>query len=341
MTTSSGGVSTELSGDMADATDAFLARFMPDADPDKKRAPEAETRETDEHQTTEPEDDNEPAEETPEGEEESEDDGKAPKEPQKKYVEDDENTYVKIKVGEEEHEVPAKELKRLFGQEAALTRRSQEVAEQRKSAEAETAKAIATLDVLAKRADEALQPYTQVNWQEAAKHLSDEEFKALQGEAQRAWDNAKFLKEELGGFMNQVSQKQQAERATVAKQTVTELTDQASPNYIEGWSQKTYDDLRSFAIKEGVDKAIVNNVIDAPIIKLMHMAMLYKKGSTNVQTVKPKKGPTKVVKTSTSPSSSRSTQATTATKAMQKLRNSGSMDDATNAFLARMQVSED
>jgi hypothetical protein len=66
----------------------------------------------------------------------------------------DDGAYVKLKVDGEEKEVPVKDLTRLYGQEAALTRKSQEVAEQRKQAEAESQKHVSALQVLLTRAQE-------------------------------------------------------------------------------------------------------------------------------------------------------------------------------------------
>lgn len=106
-----------------------------------------------------PSEDDESDEDATEEESTDEDDSETEK---KKYTDDD-DTYTKIKVGDEEHEVSVKELKRLWGQEKALTQKSQEVAKQTKKAEEDTARALAALDVMVKRAQEASKPYREMN----------------------------------------------------------------------------------------------------------------------------------------------------------------------------------
>ena len=150
-----------------DAANAFLKLWDAEEPSDEERK-EGETEETNVSEDTEDEttaDENEG--ETEDGESSSEDadetEGEADKTKAKKYA-DDEGTYVKVKVGEEEHEVAVKDLKRLFGQEASLTKKSQEVAERTKAAEYAQAKSLAALDVMVKRAQESANPYRNVNW---------------------------------------------------------------------------------------------------------------------------------------------------------------------------------
>src|SRR5262249_30177638 len=121
---------------------------------------------------------------------------------EKKYA-DDEGTYVKVKVGEEEHEVAVKDLKRLFGQEASLTKKSQQVAEQTKAAELSQAKSLAALDVMVKRAQEAANPYRNIQWAALMKdpNIAGEDVQALQEAAKAAFENETFLTGQLDGFM--------------------------------------------------------------------------------------------------------------------------------------------
>jgi hypothetical protein len=71
--------------------------------------------------------------------------------------------YVKVTEGDAVHEVPLKDLTRLYGQEAALTRKSQEVAELRKTAEA-AQKNLTALQVLIERAKEKADPFKKIDW---------------------------------------------------------------------------------------------------------------------------------------------------------------------------------
>jgi hypothetical protein len=108
------------------------------------------------------------------------------------------------------------------------------------------------------------------------------------------------------------------------------------PAGIEGWNDKVYDDTRSFAISEGLSAEMVNAVTDPAAIKLMHMAMLYKKGLAKVVTTKVKKVATKVVKSSASAAATTAfTKGTVAGKEMKTLKKSGRSEDAVAALEAR------
>jgi hypothetical protein len=92
---------------------------------------------------------------------------------------------VKVVVDDNEHEVPVKDLQRLFGQEAALTRKSQETAEVRKAADAEQAKAVAVLDVMLKNAKAAAAPFEQIDFLALSRdpNVSNEELAYIREQA--------------------------------------------------------------------------------------------------------------------------------------------------------------
>lgn len=322
-----------------DAESLFLAHLHPQGEEDdaskKKPSEEAGAEPSDDEQEEQPE------AEAEDGADEGDDEGEGEEETAKKYV-DDEESYVKIKVDDQEIEVPVKDLKRLHGQEAALTRKSQEVASLRQQNEAEGAKLAASLAALLARANERWKPYAGIDWLVAAKNpeINPEELAALRAQAQAAHEDVRFLEGELNNFMGALHDKQKAERVTSAKEAVRALTDAKSPSYIEGWSEKTYDDIRSFAVEAGLDKEVVNNLVDAPSIKLIHMAMQFKRGAAKVQTVKQNKTPKKIIKNTSSPQP-RGTQQAVAKRALDKLRRTGSDEDAANAFLSRLSSQDD
>src|SRR5262245_23738397 len=128
--------------------DDFVNALMADVDPEgdddasKKKPSNNETEANEEHESDndaehEPtdEDAEEPSEddEESEGGEDDENDADEDDKPKRKFADDSDETYVKVKEGDTEHEVKVSDLKRLFGQEAALTRRSQEVAAERET----------------------------------------------------------------------------------------------------------------------------------------------------------------------------------------------------------------
>jgi hypothetical protein len=317
-----------------DATEAILARWKdPDAPKDKEPSEEPEDK-AKEHTPEGDETEEETSDESPEDETEE----KAPK---KKYTDDDE-VYTKIKEGDKEHEVSLKDLKRLWGQEAALTRKSQEVAAARTKADAETARAATALTAMVKRAQEAVAPFKELNFLALAKdpNISAEDLGALQKEAQRVFENERFLTGELDNFMKAVQEQKLTNTREAAKVCIAQIKDKESPNHIAGWSDKLYDDLRSFATSEGIHQDVVNGLTDAPTFKLLHMAMMYKKGLSKSTTTKVDKQPKKIVKTTSTIQPKQGTDAGRK-KAMEKLRDTGSTDSAAEAFLARWKSNDE
>ncbi len=326
----------------SDGEAAFLKSF--EDEPEKKKAPSVDEDATDDEATHDDADDTDGSDESPDEDSEDDvsgDDTETTPAAEKKYVDDD-GHFVKIKVGDQEQEVAVKDLKRLFGQEASLTQKSTEVANARKAADAETTKHVTALNVLLNRATEKANPYRNIDWMAVSKdpNISAEAASALRDEAKRALDDESFLGQNLNAFMGEVQQRQGAERVEHAKSCIKTLTtppsaDAPNENYIKGWSDKTYEDIRAFAIKQGMPKDIVNGTTDPAAIKLMHMAMLFKRGASKVATTKAvNKTPQKIVKSSSSPSAQPSKGTVGKASALKNLKATGSQDAAVDAFLA-------
>ena len=188
------------------ATDAFLTSFgiEPDADsedaPPKKKKPSEEVETTEDDAANDEGAEDENSDESPEDEADSDEDEATDKDAEedkskkKSYVDSD-DTYVKVKVGDEEKEVSVKDLKRLYGQEASLTRKSQEVAEQRRVADESAAKNVAALNVMLEKAKAKAAPYAALDWLAISKNpaISAAEASALRDEAKAAMDDVCVL----------------------------------------------------------------------------------------------------------------------------------------------------
>lgn len=348
-TTISGVANTETEIDGLDAAaDAFLAQFpeeVGDDDAVKKKQPSEKTVETKDktaksEEKPEAEDEPETSDESPEETETEEADDETDEKPAtKKYVDDDE-TYVKVKVGDQELEVPVKDLKRLHGQEAALTRKSQELAETRKQVDAAAQRHAAGLDALLKRAEAKANDFRKINFLALTKdpNINADQLAILQDEARKAFEEETFLKNELGTFVQEAHKAQMAQTAETAKLTVKTLSDPTSPFHIEGFNKDTYNNLLTFAVAEGLDKDVAHSLVDAPVFKLLHMAMSYKEGLKKVAvTKKVDKTPKKIVKTSSAPAS-QSLRSSKEKETMAKLRSTGTQEAATDAFLARLEA---
>lgn len=326
---------TEETGALSpsDAEDAFLNRWKTDApepSDDDEGATEADDDDLETVEASDEDDQTDSDEESDEDPEETPDDTKKK---DQKYVEDD-DAVVKIKVGDEELQASIKDLKRLYGQEAALTKKSQEIALKRKEAEDQGAKHLVGLQKLYERAMERYKPYAEVDMLVASKSLSNEEFAALRSEASRAYEDVQFLQAELDGFVQSLESQRQQMIREQAKAAIEVLKD--PENGIPKWSQETYDDIRNYAIRNGMPKDVVNQIVDPVIIKTLWKAMKYDNGKT-VATVKKAKAPKKVLKSKASSETQRFTK-TDGQKALSKLRSSGSRDDAASAFLSRWGV---
>jgi hypothetical protein len=342
-TTDTGVADTTEVGGVANAAEALLARFLPektDAASQSSEKKQVETPEpsepTEEHETTE-----ETSDESPEGAEGDEGSEENDQQVEKKYVDNDE-AFVKIKVGDEELEVPVKDLKRLHGQEAALTRKSQEVADQRKAVEAQQTQYAAKLDRMVKAATAKADEFRKLNFFALAKdpNISAEQLNILETEARKAFEEETFLKGDLKEFVDAVQKDQQTKLADTARETVKVLSDEKSPLHIKGWNQTVYNDLRSFAKELGVPANIVDNLVDAPSLKILHMALMYKKGASKVSTQAVNKTAKKIVKT-TRTSAPSSKPVAEQQKAMKVLKKAGRVQDAANAFLAGWATDED
>jgi len=325
-----------------DAAESILASFMKDspeeADDSEEQEVSEKTKDDAEHDESKEDKEDSGEEDAQESEEDSEEGEGTAETTAEDIIEDDNGKYVKVKVDGEERTVSVKDLKRLYGQEASLTRKSQEVAAKRKESEELGAKYVAGLTGLLQKAQAKTAPYKQIDFLAAAQQLSPEDLQNLRTEAQVAFDEERYLAEELNGFMGNLQQQRQAQLVEKGREAVKELKED-----IPGWNEKVYNDIRHFAISSGMEVGIVDNLVDAPAIKLIHKAMLYDRGKSGVVTTKTKNSPKKIIKSSKSTSQTR--HATSGKpneqKAYKKLQDSGSVDDAQDAFLARWENQSD
>lgn len=331
----------------AEAEDAFLDRWTEEDSPEEtsdkpevKEEPEdtdEETQEDDgesEEETEESEEDDtdpdkETEEETEDDEEESEEEEEEPE--AKKTLEDD--AEVEVKVDGEVKKVSVKELKRLWGQEQALTRKNQEVAAKRKAIEHTESKLAVSYEKLYQKAADRWEPYSKIDMLVASKQLDADQFAALRQEAQAAWEDFRFISEEADTFVKQNAAQQQEQLKAAAQEAVVELK-KAIPN----WNSNLYDSIREYAITLGMDAEIINNLVDPVAIQLIHKARLYDE-SKKVVTKKKVLAPKKVIK-STKTTSTKEFKPNTKDAMAQKLRNTGDLDDAADLFLSRWQQDE-
>jgi hypothetical protein len=235
---------------------------------------------------------------------------------------------VEVVVDGETHKVSVDSLKRLYGQEAALTRKSQEVSDLRKSAQLSEQKYAAAMGKMVEKAQEAWKPYADIDWLVAPQNMSTEDFTALRSDAKEAYENLQFLTSESDTYMQDRQKEWEATNATQFQEAAAAahavLSDPEKG--IPGWSKETYDGIRSFAQSEGMPVEAINSVIDPVALKILWKASQFATGK-KVATAKTAKAVAKkVVKTKGKGIRPKGT------KAMSQLAKTGSFDDAVRAL---------
>lgn len=336
---------TEAAHTVDDAAEAILGSWE-DAEKlseEDQEAPDETTSETEVEESVEtedeenleseeddedPEQDDENQDEEEEADDEEDDDDSEEEETEEVQVLD-ENALVEITVDGEVKQASVKDLKRLYGQEASLTRKSQEMASQRKLADEQLQKADAQLQALLGRAEERYKPYAEVDMLVASKQMSNDDFTALRAEARQAEEDLKFLKEEADQFYGYVKQQQSKQLQEQAKDCVKVLQQE-----IPDWSNALYNDIRTYAVSQGLPEDQVNQYADPNVIMLLNKARMFDQ-TTKVATVKKAKAAKKVLRSKKAPPNNSELKRQTQQKKLDQLRaNSGDLDNIADVIMS-------
>ncbi len=338
--------------DIMDASDAILERWKDAEEPSESEeleatdeTPEEETME-DESDTTEDEQEYEEVEvddEDPVSDEEAEeeDEPETSEEDDETEVTLSEDALVEVQVDGETQQVSLKSLKRLHGQEASLTRKSQEVAARRKEAEEALGKADISYQKLLERAESRMKPYQEVDMLVASRQMSTEDFAAFRKEAKEADQMCLSDREEADAFYKEANAQRQQQLQTAATECVKVLEQN-----LEGWNNELYNDIRSYAVSQGLPQEQVDQYVDPNVIMILNKARLYDqtKASASIKkakakVIKTKNSPTKILKTKKAPSNDTDLKIHRQRKAAKKLRSNasrtGDLEDIADALLAR------
>lgn len=289
--------------------EALLKRFAPEDPEDGQEA------------TEEPEADTEEPSDDPEGETEE----------AAEETEASDEATVKIKVGDKEEKVKVSDLKRLWGQEASLTQKSQVLADATKRATDEGEKAVSILSALVTKAEKDFEQYRGVDLPLAAQRLEERAYRQLKADMEGSWNNLQFLKQEGTALLQTVQQNRAMDHRQMMATVDTEMA-----KVVPGWTADSRKEVVEYAKSQGLPAAMAEGLADPAAVILVRKAMLFDRGTKAVESkVKPvaASAPGKTTK----PGAARATDTSTDKRraAMTKLRSSGSVDDAANAFLAR------
>jgi hypothetical protein len=170
----------------------------------------------------------------------------------------------------------------------------------------------------------------------AAKEMSTEDFTALRKEAQDAYQNLQFLTEEADSYYGGLKAQQAELQKTAAVECVKVLQEQ-----IPEWSNALYNDIRHYAIAQGLPENDVNQYVDPAVVLLIHKARLYDEAK-KVSTVKKKKSAAKqkVLRSKKAPQNDADAKKSDVDKQLAQLRANGGndMDDIANVFLKRWEA---
>jgi len=331
--------------DIDDAAEAILGRWNDGEDlsetEDEDATPE-DIEETDvEEGDFEDEDDQEELEDDADPEEGDDTDEDEEDDEEEEAIVASDDSVVELSVRGETKKVSVKDLKRLYGQEASLTQKSQDLATQRKVAEQEFQRTHLSYQKLLERAEARLKPYSDMDMLLAAQQMDSDTFAQLRMDARQAEEDVKFLKEESGSLLAelQVNQRQAVQKAA---QDCVRVLEESLPD----WGNDLYNSIRSYAVKSGLPQEQVDQYTDPTVIMLINKARLYdhtkeaaqsKKAQAKV--TKSKGNKTKILSSKKSPPSKTSLKTARQKEAQARLRSNprygGDLDDIADALLAR------
>ncbi len=333
--------------DLSDAADALLGRWSDGenlSDDDELEATDETLDETEDEsdydqEDTEVDETEDETDEDPDEEEEPTTEDENQEEEAADEIDISDDTLVEIAVDGETKQASLKDLKRLYGQEASLTRKSQETAAKRKEADEALQKAHVSYQKLLERAEQRMKPYAEVDMLVASRQMSADDFASLRREHKSAEADLKFLKEEADAFYRNAQAQQQEQMQKAAQECVKVLEAD-----IPEWGNQMYNDIRTYAVNQGLPQEQVDQYVDPAVIKILNKARLYDQTKATANTkkskakvIKSKDSKRRVLKTTKAPATDQDVLTMKQKKARELLKNSTDLDDVTDALMARWQ----
>lgn len=264
-----------------DAVAALVAKMAPSKnrarDPEPEEDDEDEDDQEIENDDDEASDDDQDDEDEEDDDSESDDDEEEQEEKPAASTEITDDAVVSVVVNGEAQEITIGSLKRLAGQEASLTRKSQE-------ADLVGQRAAVTLQGALETVIEDLAPYEGVDWVLEGQRMDPEEF---------AWHREQYTR--LSERYNRIIGNAQALEQTISARKASAIQAEAveavkvlsdPTTGIPGWSDELYDDILAFAVEAGLPEDEVAEITNPQVIKIINDARLYrqakKAGGTKV-----------------------------------------------------------
>ena len=212
--------------------------------------------------------------------------------------------------------------------QADYTKKTQAVAEQRKAAEEQTVNYESTLNALLTAAGADLSRFDNVNWEQAAVDNPDQ-YKQAKAMFEQTKQTHDFISAQANEHKQRMDAQQQAAMKESAKESLTVLK-----STIPNWNNDLYYSIGEYATGSlGVTTEEFNDVHDHRMITALYKAMQFDKAKTETQK-KVKATPKKTLSGKKAEPKDLGKK-DNYRKARERLRKSGSMEDAVQALLNR------
>ena len=185
------------------------------------------------------------------------------------------DAVVKVIVDGQETEFTVGNLKRLAGQEASLTKKSQE-------ADVVGGRAAAVLQGALESVIEDLEPYKDIDWVLEGRRMDPEEFEWHRETYNRLSKRYEKIVAAAKDFTVDASHRAAAKNEEAAQAARAILTTD-----VPGWNDELEKSVRDYAVAQGLDADEVSRIVSAPVLKIIHKAMLQdQKAAAAVEKVK-------------------------------------------------------
>lgn len=197
--------------------------------------------------------------------------------------EDDAKKEAKSKVAEDDaevvHTVDGKEIratvrdvKRLLGQEAALTQRSMRVAEKDRSVDAQLDWLKGTLGPIKAAAEARWNDYKDTDLYIASSEMDRETFKVFRRDYEAAEADVKYVQDMEAKIARVAEIRGEQAYGEAVQAAHTAINDKSSLYHIEGWSKELYDGLLNYGHSElKLDPKELDRKTDPLVFKLLHL----------------------------------------------------------------------
>jgi hypothetical protein len=319
----------------AEAFEAVLSGSDQETEDEEEKAPQDDEPSDDQEEGTEkPESEDEEGEESEESESEEDDDESEDEE--ESETEEEADPVYAVTVDGQEVEVPLSELVKGYSRTADYTRKTQALAEERKTFQGEVQQTRVLRDQYAQglqqleAALQAQQPQ-EPDW-EALRASDPIEFAAEWADHQRR----QVLMQRMAAERQALVEQQQRESESERKEAVAKARDWLMERIPE-WKdpEKAKADraaIKAFGLKQGFTAEEIGEIDDPRAILILRMAMRHARAQEKTAAIKPVKKTSPVLKPGPAKSAPTTSKTSDLTRAKQRLAKTGKVSDAAEVF---------